>query len=127
MQIEMEQTISSAGFGQGGWSADLVQALVEARKPRGLKMKEPRPSHDFGRDRRPRDALQHERVGRNVEDARHRVPVLMGVPHDECFVLRITARLEPPEDATITEIEDLGSASGGDQPHFWPSGPPIAE
>src|SRR5215216_1882422 len=61
--------------------------------------------------------LEDEGVRAHLVHLWYRVAVAAHVLHHAALALRIPTCLEAPEDAAVTEIQDLGGAALGDQLH----------
>ena len=113
----MKKAIAAAGRRQARRRDDLVQLLVQFRKHRSIPAERPRSSPQLLEHRRTFDPVEHERIRRDLQDARHGIPVPVRVLHHQSLPLGIAAGPKPAEDAPVGEIEDLRGASGGDELH----------
>ena len=113
----MKQAIARTRRRQGGWRSDLVQPQEQAGEQARLAAEHPRPSTYVGEHRWTFDLLEHERVGCDFQDARHRVSVAARMRHHEGFALGIAAGPKASEHSAAAEVVDLGGASGCDELH----------
>src|SRR5687767_9768530 len=77
----------------------------------------PRASPQLVEHRPPFDPFEYQCIRGHLQDARHRIPVVVRMPHDESLSLRIATGPKAAQDASVAEIEDLRGASGGDELH----------
>jgi hypothetical protein len=73
----------------------------------------------------PCDSVEDERLCRHLQDAGHGIAVAACVLHDERLALRVTTCEEAPQDSSVAEVEDLGSAPGRDEFHVETLGQPV--
>jgi hypothetical protein len=125
VQVEVQDAIAGAGRFQARRRVDLVQLLVKIGEQGGVT------AHLQGRRRSsasiigPCDSVEDERLCRHLQDAGHGIAVAACVLHDERLALRVTTCEEAPQDSSVAEVEDLGSAPGRDEFHVETLGQPV--
>lgn len=111
MQVEVKQPPAL--------QRDLVKPHVELAKcSRGTEQPVRSPPQ-IRKHRRPVHAFQHESVANDVVNLRDRVSMCAGVLHHLRLAQRVAAALEAAQNATVADVDDLGSPPGGDHMHTY--------
>ena len=121
----MQKAIAGTGRFQARRSLDLVQPLVQLGEEGRVTAHRPRPSSKLREHRRPVDPVEDERLARHLEHARHGIATAPRVLHDERLALRVTPCEKAPQDASVAEVEDLGSAPSSEEFHVETLGEPV--
>jgi hypothetical protein len=125
MQVEMQEALAGAGRFQAPRRVDLVQPLVQFGEEGGVTAQRPGSPAKLREHRRPVDPVEDERFVRDLQHTGHRIAVAPRMLHDQRLALGVTSGEKAPQNPSVAEVEDLGSAPNSDEFHVETLGEPI--